>query len=784
MSFPRDAYPYTNFHELNLGYFIVHFREIFSQWADLYDQMLSWKNATDEELATWKAGVEADLDQREATLRAELETWKAQTGQDIAGWEDATLAALTAWQTATQAVFEAIRVEAAGSASAAAASAGDAATAKTAAETAQAAAEAAAASVQASAAQITTNTEDIADLKTQSLTWRRALTTSDDLNDIITSGYYSYTSNTVPQNAAASLFSTVLVIRANNDTRVCQITITYASLYRTNIYYRSRSSNGTWTPWMRAARAEELTKITDSLRPYIFYNVPMNVGSLTSSGTATNATNRLRSPYINIDSVIELSCDESAWINYYAYDYKKTFLGRATGTNIHAIASNDILTAYPATKYIRILFGTDNGADLEPEDAATYNLHVYTDREKYYNIVNTFLNNDLLADYLDSNGYLPSGTYAFKTNLEKDDVENYIWQLTAKYEGDTAPRLRVYAYAATSSNQIYAGDSYDIRGKDEFITQELKIPNNQYVLAVQLNITVPENSRLLIKNTSVFHENLNRYMDHGVEFSAHMGFDALYPTGCYEGIISAANLGFKSCVVIPKFTSDGVAVCFHDDSHLAPVITMPDGSAIPTAEDTAISNHTYAQLMNYSIGASKNAVFADQKILKMDDFLHVCAITGMRPIFSVHPQLTVSQWETLKVLLDKYNLTHLLSVKSGNYTETWKRVIDVFGDGNIYSIMELYSTTSTYNVIDYINTGKSTAGIVNTPVECEFFIESLESETYGPTQTTQLENAIAAGYTCSCVMYSNMYMNLVDKYIEKGVTKFTNGRHCSLGLYW
>ena len=167
MSFPRDTYPYTNFHELNLGYFIVHFREIFSQWADLYDQMLDWKNATTDELEAWKTGVEADLDQREAALRAELETWKAQTGQDIAGWEDATLAALTAWQTATQAVFEAIRVEAAGSASAAAASAGDAATAKTAAETAQAAAEAAAASVQASAAQITTNTEDIADLKTQ-----------------------------------------------------------------------------------------------------------------------------------------------------------------------------------------------------------------------------------------------------------------------------------------------------------------------------------------------------------------------------------------------------------------------------------------------------------------------------------------------------------------------------------------------------------------------------------------------------------------------------------------
>ena len=162
-----DNYPYTNFHELNLGYFIIHFREIFSQWADLYDQMLDWKDATDTELESWKTGVEANLDQREAALRAELETWKTQTGQDIAGWEDATLAALTAWKTATQTVFEAISVEAAGSATAAAASATDAATAKTAAETAQAAAEAAAASVTASATQIATNTADISDLKTQ-----------------------------------------------------------------------------------------------------------------------------------------------------------------------------------------------------------------------------------------------------------------------------------------------------------------------------------------------------------------------------------------------------------------------------------------------------------------------------------------------------------------------------------------------------------------------------------------------------------------------------------------
>lgn len=162
-----NRYPYTNFHELNLDYFIQHFNEIFTEWEQLYNELQSWKTDTTEELDQWRADVEKDLDDREAALRAELEIWKQDTADDISEWETATLNALTAWQTATQAVFEAIRVEAASSASAADASAGDAAEAKTAAETAQAAAEAAAQSVQASAAQIQQNADDIDELKTQ-----------------------------------------------------------------------------------------------------------------------------------------------------------------------------------------------------------------------------------------------------------------------------------------------------------------------------------------------------------------------------------------------------------------------------------------------------------------------------------------------------------------------------------------------------------------------------------------------------------------------------------------
>lgn len=165
MPFPYDKYPWLNFQELNLAYFIKHFREIFQQWDELYHDLTEWKEATDEELAEWKTATEAGLESWKTGLTESLETWKSQTATDISGWETATLAALDAWKTATTAVFEEIRTEAAGSASAAAASASAADTARAAAASAQSAAEQAAAGISAELAQIQTNTADIADLK-------------------------------------------------------------------------------------------------------------------------------------------------------------------------------------------------------------------------------------------------------------------------------------------------------------------------------------------------------------------------------------------------------------------------------------------------------------------------------------------------------------------------------------------------------------------------------------------------------------------------------------------
>lgn len=164
--FNWKKFPYTNFHDLNLDYFINKFDEIFSEWADLYNTMNTWKDETDTGLEEWKTSVENGIIRRELELRAELNEWKAQTETDISSWETATLNALNAWKTATTAVFEQIRDDAAGNAESARQWAHGAYENAERAYEYKEAAEDAAESIEASAEQIQTNKDNINDLIT------------------------------------------------------------------------------------------------------------------------------------------------------------------------------------------------------------------------------------------------------------------------------------------------------------------------------------------------------------------------------------------------------------------------------------------------------------------------------------------------------------------------------------------------------------------------------------------------------------------------------------------
>ena len=159
-----DNYPYTNFHELNLDYFIKEFKRIFDEWDELYETMTGWKDATDAELAAWKTSTLADMSAWETALLASLDAWKTATGADITDWETGVLSDLDDWKDTFTAYVGTITTDAEAARDAAAASATAAsgsATAAAGSATAAAGSATAAANSAAAAAESVTDAEQV-----------------------------------------------------------------------------------------------------------------------------------------------------------------------------------------------------------------------------------------------------------------------------------------------------------------------------------------------------------------------------------------------------------------------------------------------------------------------------------------------------------------------------------------------------------------------------------------------------------------------------------------------
>ncbi len=76
MPFSWDDYPYTNFHELNLDWFIEKFKEIFDEWDALYAEMNEWKTETEAGLEEWKTDTEQDISDWESGIISDLNDWE------------------------------------------------------------------------------------------------------------------------------------------------------------------------------------------------------------------------------------------------------------------------------------------------------------------------------------------------------------------------------------------------------------------------------------------------------------------------------------------------------------------------------------------------------------------------------------------------------------------------------------------------------------------------------------------------------------------------------------
>ena len=342
----------------------------------------------------------------------------------------------------------------------------------------------------------------------------------------------------------------------------------------------------------------------------------------------------------------------------------------------------------------------------------------------------------------------------------------------SKYEseGDGFPAVQMRIIDA-GGHAIYFSPVYEIGSKREYYRREWRLPPTfERYDTVRFSFIIPEGVKLYMRGARVKHNYGFRERDIGIRYHGHGGCTSAF------GMSLIAEVGFTSCITIPKFTKDGVPVCFHDDLTVIDELRLDDGSKaeVGSKYDKPVSEYTYAELQELSVWGRRSDVFLGMRVPTLDEYFAICSSTGMQPIFSVHPDLTKEQWIVIKGLLEKHRLLEHFWVKSSSVNNN-KACIEVFGDA-IEGFILIFGSKRAHldpdEIVKETGIDKSRYKIV-----VEYFGGSVTDE--------QIIRAKNEGYAVSvAAMGGGISGPRMRELIDLGVTEFTVDRHCSMGLSW
>jgi glycerophosphoryl diester phosphodiesterase len=252
----------------------------------------------------------------------------------------------------------------------------------------------------------------------------------------------------------------------------------------------------------------------------------------------------------------------------------------------------------------------------------------------------------------------------------------------------------------------------------------------------------------------------------GVRYNAHLGFWGMAPDNTLPAYSLAAECSFPACIVNPRVTADGVFVCLHDDG-IDRVARFHDGKVL--TPPNYFEGLTYADLQNYEFGSWKNEIYKGAHIPLLEDFFKLCSKTGMRPMFSTHPALSVEEWLRVKEMLTRYNILHLFHVKSFE-EDILKTAYSVFGeDIDGYTLDIGWWTEDSLERILSVGIDYS---------KCRVGAEVLFDQ-YTEDIVQKIKKA---GLFASVWDAKRRDFDEYERLISWGVSEFTEDHHCSMGL--
>lgn len=399
---------------------------------------------------------------------------------------------------------------------------------------------------------------------------------------------------------------------------------------------------------------------------------------------------------------------------------------------------------------------------------------------KYMQYITDFEFNDViiedltltaLSQFADSDG---SFTKSFDAVIKDNGQfsEMFIISSTAYYESENGniPAVQV-RIIDDDGKALYYSPVYEIGHNREFYRKQWRImPTFDRYTNVRLSFIIPDGVKLYIKNIGVRQNYGFRERDIGIRYHGHGGCTNAF------GMQLTAEAGFTSCITIPKFTKDGIGVCMHDDETIIDELSFDDGKKAESGGpfDKPISEFTYDELMCFSASWRKRSdVFAGIRIPTMDEYFRICSMTGMQPIFSVHPELTKEQWLYVRKLLIKYRLLEHFWVKSGNVT-TQKICNEVFGT-EIAGRILIQGAAKDWDPAE-----------LSREMELDPKKNNVVIEFFGFAATEKkIITAKNEGFLVSiAAMKGGVSGPHMMKLIDMGVTEFTLDHHLSMGLDW
>ena len=383
-------------------------------------------------------------------------------------------------------------------------------------------------------------------------------------------------------------------------------------------------------------------------------------------------------------------------------------------------------------------------------------------------------------------------TESFEVELKKEGEANPIRVLSclAMYTSysDAYPTIRIKV-VNNGGSVLYISPIYRIAEEGTFEQKQWRLP--PYLggyTTVKLSIDIPIGVTLNIQDLccakiTPYREEKTEYL-----FQANQGFGSYAPSSTKRAFELAGEMGYQSCAASPKFTSDGICICFYDDDTIRDRLRYKDGSEIEegSENDRPVSGFTYEELLQFDAGRKKSSQYRGMTISTLEEFFQQCVKYGMTPVLSIHPVSEFSgdvgydRLMQIRELADAYGLLYQLRIKSGD-PEVQQQALRAFGHSIAGYIMSqdveaVWDPLTNAKLCGFIDSSARSVEESGYSVSVEFF--------YTDISDAKIQNALNEGFRVSVAADTTISGMELERLYSIGVTEFTVTHHCSMGLNW